>query len=520
MDRNLRIVLFFLIGIFFLHSCAQLGTIEGGAKDEFAPKIVEKSSSPANGTINFTSKTIELTFDEYFTLNNPEENISILPTDVKIKTKVEKKKLILELEGDCKANTTYQISFNNAIKDLNEGNDSLMHYVFSTGDFIDSLTYTGKVGDGYSGELQAQILVALYPEGDSIQNSKPIYFTKTDKSGDFQFSYLKAGKYDLYAFQDQNKDLKWQTTEKVGFKSEVLSLDSSLVDSSAILVFPPKAIAKITSKSFIPPNQIKIGSNQDLRQTAWKYKDTLIETRSIYFFKNDSIALFLPDDPKADFNLSSEGNFDTLFFRVNDKKVLIKSEFFPSNKTLTEFQNIKLMTSALIKGIDSTLILFQALDSSEVKPIFHLSQSYLEITFSNKLSSDVKITFLPNAIHYNNGQFNDTIRETFLVKQEKEFGSMIFLNANLPSNSIVEILSSGKVIRQVSSQELSRNKTVAFIEGGEYSFRIIRDENQNGKWDGGDVLSRKQAEEVLHFPQKVKVRANWETEVELDLKEK
>lgn len=520
MDRHVRIIFFLLVGIFFLYSCAQLGTIEGGPRDEFAPKTVEKGLTPENGTTNFTSKTIELTFDEYFTLNNPQENISILPTDVKIKTKVEKKKLILELEGDCKANTTYQISFNSAVKDFNEGNDSLMHYVFSTGSFIDSLTYSGKVADAYSGELQGQILVALYPEGDSIQSTKASYFTKTDKSGAFQFSYLKAGKYDLYAFQDQNKDLKWQATEKVGFKSEVLSIDSSLVDSSAVLVFPAKVLAKITSKSFIPPNQIKIGSNQDLRQTAWKYKDTLIETRSIYFFKNDSIALFLPDDPKSDFSLSSEGNFDTLFFRVNDKKMLIKSEFFPSNKTLTEFQNIKLMTSALMKGIDSTLILFQTLDSSSVKPIFHLSQNYLEITFSNKLSSDVEITFLPNAIHYNNGQFNDTIRETFLVKQENEFGSLIFLNANFPSNLLIEILNAGKVIRQVSSQELSANKTVSFLEAGEYSFRIVRDENQNGKWDGGDVLKRKQAEEVLHFPQTVKIRANWETELELDLKEK
>jgi hypothetical protein len=52
---------------------------------------------------------------------------------------------------------------------------------------------------------------------------------------------------------------------------------------------------------------------------------------------------------------------------------------------------------------------------------------------------------------------------------------------------------------------------------GEYSFRIILDENKNEKWDPIDVQQQKQAEDVLYFNTPVKVRANWEVETTLEI---
>lgn len=52
---------------------------------------------------------------------------------------------------------------------------------------------------------------------------------------------------------------------------------------------------------------------------------------------------------------------------------------------------------------------------------------------------------------------------------------------------------------------------------GEYSFRIILDENKNEKWDPIDVLQQKQAEGVLYFNTFVKVRANWDAETTLEI---
>ena len=49
-------------------SCAQIGTLTGGDKDETPPKIV--GSEPAEKTLNFSDDKITIVFDEYFQLNN------------------------------------------------------------------------------------------------------------------------------------------------------------------------------------------------------------------------------------------------------------------------------------------------------------------------------------------------------------------------------------------------------------------------------------------------------------------
>ena len=56
--RNYFIELSLVIGL--LSSCAQIGTIEGGAKDENPPRVVK--SSVENGTVNFKEKKIEWVF--------------------------------------------------------------------------------------------------------------------------------------------------------------------------------------------------------------------------------------------------------------------------------------------------------------------------------------------------------------------------------------------------------------------------------------------------------------------------
>ena len=82
----MRLVRFyFIIGLVvsILTSCAQIGTIEGGKKDENPPRVVK--SSVENKTVNFSGKKIEWVFDEYFQLNNPQNSVSITPNHTRLK---------------------------------------------------------------------------------------------------------------------------------------------------------------------------------------------------------------------------------------------------------------------------------------------------------------------------------------------------------------------------------------------------------------------------------------------------
>ena len=50
---------------------------------------------------------------------------------------------------------------------------------------------------------------------------------------------------------------------------------------------------------------------------------------------------------------------------------------------------------------------------------------------------------------------------------------------------------------------------------GEYSFRVIRDANGNGKWDVGEYSTLTQPEAVDTYSKKTKIRANWTIDVTL-----
>ena len=56
------------------------------------------------------------------------------------------------------------------------------------------------------------------------------------------------------------------------------------------------------------------------------------------------------------------------------------------------------------------------------------------------------------------------------------------------------------------------------LNPGEYKLRIISDENNNNNWDTGNYLFKKQAEKVNYYPGNIKVRANWDLEINLKTK--
>ena len=49
-----------------------------------------------------------------------------------------------------------------------------------------------------------------------------------------------------------------------------------------------------------------------------------------------------------------------------------------------------------------------------------------------------------------------------------------------------------------------------FLNPGNYRIRIIFDANQNGKWDTGSFLEKKQPERVIYYPGAIEMSANWE----------
>ncbi len=101
--------------------------------------------------------------------------------------------ITVKLKDSLESNTTYSINFRNAIKDFSEGNILKgFTYIFSTGQYIDSLEITGKVILAETGKVDSTLIVMLHTCADDsiVVKEKPRYIAKVDGKGSFIFKNL------------------------------------------------------------------------------------------------------------------------------------------------------------------------------------------------------------------------------------------------------------------------------------------------------------------------------------------
>ena len=242
-----------LLTAFLAQRCANAVAPTGGPKDTTPPVVVQ--AVPENHSVNFVGNKIEITFDEYITLENANQNVLISPPltekpDIKLKNKT----VVVKFKESLAANTTYTINFGSAIKDLHEGNPFKDYvYSFSTGDHIDTLSIAGKVLNAEDKKPVENVYVSLYAADRENLDSLPLsiapnYITKTDKEGNFSLNGLADKKYLVFALKDVNSNLYFdQPNEEVAFLDSLVAasypqtlmpkvMDTMAVDSTAMKV--------------------------------------------------------------------------------------------------------------------------------------------------------------------------------------------------------------------------------------------------------------------------------------------
>ncbi|MBI2258949.1 MAG: Ig-like domain-containing protein [Flavobacteriia bacterium] len=506
--------LFLSLFLFLLYSCAQIGDISGGEKDVTAPKII--SCNPPNKSVYFTEKKIEFTFDEYIKLNNPNDNAIILPFGAKLKVTAKKKKMRIEWGDELLPNSSYQINMNSLVKDIKEGNDSVMTYVFSTGAFLDSLSLKGVIIDVESNSLQEGWTVFLNNTDDILQ-TKPTYFVKTNKKGEFKIENIKEGKYFLYAIKDESKDLLFQRTEGIAFMDSFISIYST--DSAQIVLnsFKNLELPKIKTKKYISPNLLILSTTFPISQSKLYLDSVLVKNENIKELKEDSVVLVLdnaliPANHQLVFQYGDTK--DTTTFFVSKKEEKLSYIIFPTDKKLVNKKEVEFLFNAPIISINTALIESMTTDSISIPFTYQIDKTILFIYFSDTLNKNVSFTLKKDAISFENNQDMKEIKTNFILKSEKDFATLILKN-KIPEKSILEIKNSN-VKLLYTDKKLNENLRIEKLEPGEYSVRLILDENGNEKWDTGDFFKRQQAEKILFFNDKIKLRANWETEIEID----
>ena len=107
----------------------------------------------------------------------------------------------------------------------------------------------------------------------------------------------------------------------------------------------------------------------------------------------------------------------------------------------------------------------------------------------------------------------------FTSKKESDYGSIDIKIANIDSNlhPILLLMKDSKIfLQQQAKQEKYKIK---LFNPGEYQISILFDINNNSKWDTGNYWKKLQPEKVVARKQTLQIRANWDNELRIDLKD-
>lgn len=502
----------YFIVCFLLVACAQIKSLEGGPRDESAP--VPMGMVPANETVNFNGQAIAIRFDEYVKLNNPLQTISVIPNDIKIKAELQDKTLLLYWEESMRENTTYSIFLNKTIRDVNESNDSIMQLVFSTGPFIDSLSYSTFVVDAKDGLPKKNMVVGLFDHPDSL---RPIYFAQTDQNGKVKLNYLKEGAFYIRAFEDLSKRGIIGKNESIAFREVMVSPGMDYIDSVPLKAFSPLPKPDITTFKFNAPGTFVVGANRSLENAELRLNGNEIPKDRIKFIKNDSLLIVTRpgEDNLFIFSATTDDWTDTTRARVVPTRNKITNINTPSTDYFPG-KPIVLSSLDLIDAVDTSKItIFNFTDSTVINDYtFEIKGNELELLIPDFTGEKIKITVNPEALKITEGWTFQKFEQTFNKRADKEFGILNVKISGYSEPIIIEMLSKNAVVK---TEFLTESKVLRFeqLEPGEYTFRIILDENGNQQWDTGNFETKTQPEEIHLFSTPTKVRANWEIDVEL-----
>jgi uncharacterized protein (DUF2141 family) len=533
-----------LIVLLLFASCAQVLTPDGGPKDAIPPHVVEYS--PDSAATNFTGNKIVLKFDEYVQLKDLNNQLIISPPlnndpDVIIR----RREIVITLNDTLLPNTTYSISFGNAIRDITEENvlDNF-RYVFSTGPVIDSLRLSGKIVNASTLAGEKGILVMLYTNtGDSVPlKQRPYYFAKTKDDGSFTLTNLKAGKYKLVALDDKNSNYFFDNAaERIAFSDEVIDLTRNK-DSINLKLFQeePAKQSRIKAQQYaagrfsfaytLPLKDPQITFIPALPPGMDVFKEVSVTGDSIdFWFSNvllDSMTFVVHDEATA-----LNDSVTMMMVKPGDKSRRIRTGATDPRKLfispnvmagqLFDLGKPLIITSnnPLRAFNPKDFILLKGKDTLKAEAVLAANKRTINFNYTFAEDSTYSLFVKPNAVTDWFGQKNDTIKVNFSIRESRYYGTLNVKLTGLPAGNYLLRVVNDKdmVIRELKISDVTTAK-FELLGPGAYRLKLIADENKNGKWDSGNYLQHKQPERVIYYINPIKMRSGWDMDVELIFK--
>lgn len=481
---NIRISGYLLLIITFISAgCANITAPTGGKKDVVPPRLL--SVTPADSLLNTRVKKIELTFDEYINVTDAIKEVQISPI-LSIQPTVvgaNKKVVVKIVDSLLEDNTTYRITFGNAIKDVHENNPfSGYSYMFSTGTYFDSMLLMGVVYNAISGKPDSSgVLVALYSgnENDSaVVKKKPKYVTRSDNKGKFAFAGLPERSFKIYAVKDGNGNIMYDGASQ----GEMIAFNNTVVrsgDSSA---------EQVTLKLFT-----------EEMDSAARRADTLSKVSRMGGLKNKpDFGNKIPYTVNIDTSAPAKRTFDIT------KKLLITWNL----PVQLNYEKIMLDRNSAGTDVDASPVFKEDTTPAHTLTV---STEWLENTeytlrLAKGFAKDTAGNDLPPS------------KYVFRTFRDDDYGKItIHLPGKYRGGKYVLWVVAGEdsVYRKPITDTVVKLTRLA---PAQYIFRIIEDKNGNGKWDAGNLFELRQPEDIIPYTEPLTLKAGWENIVDFEEK--
>ena len=523
-------ICFFALLIAACFQCARRGTPSGGPEDEDPPVLLK--SEPDSMTTNFKEEKIRLYFDEFVVLKDPQNQLIVSPP-FKYAPELSpqgttRKYVEVKIKDTLLENTTYTLNFGQSIVDNNEGNpNAFLTYVFSTGDYIDSLRLKGRIKDAFNNEPDDFVSVMLYEidtayTDSTIYNKLPNYITNTlDSLVEFELRNLKEGTYSLVAIKDESKNnLFDQQTDKIAFVTDTIQIPTD--STYELTLFKEIPDYSASPPNYAASNKIIFGYTGIADSMKIRTLTQLPDTISTMFAKE-------PDKDSINFWFTPF-EIDSILFEVRNNVVQQIDTFTVKTRKLNpdslrinsshrgsiNFDDqFYIQANIPIMELDTSLLKILNKDSLNVDYIASLdkSENKISIDFLKEPNESYQISVMPQFITDFFQQVNDTIFYNLSTGSYADFGN---LRINLVGEVEYPVILQLTNLKGVTKREIIAAEPKLFefnnIEPDNYLIRLIIDSNANQIWDTGNYLKKIQPERVIYYPQEIEVRANWELE--------
>jgi hypothetical protein len=459
----LYLLLLSLIGITHgLVGCANMIPPTGGPRDSLPPLLL--SASPEDSTRQFGGGKIILTFNEFVELNKPLETIIVSPFP-KHPANVEShlRTVTVRLKDTLEPNTTYTIDFGRAIRDINEGNELKgFSYVFTTGNYFDSLSLRGRVLLAQTGKADSTLTVMLHTKfyDSAVAKEPPRYITRLDSAGYFVFHNLPPGRFAIFAVKEEGGMMMYTSDQQLfAFANKPVVVDPT---TEPVLMY-----------AFAKPEEPKPAAT--LKPTTKGTQDKLLRLQ--------------PNLESGQLDLLSQ-----LEISFNDPlKTLDTSKMQLTNEVFAPYPNINYQLDSTRKKLRVQTNWVPGRGYSLI-----LQKGFAEDSLGRKLLR------------------NDTL--SFRTKNTTDYGSvkLRFLNLDLSKHPVLQFVQGDQV--KYSYVFTDRIANIKMFQPGEYELRVLFDDNQNVKWDPGDFFGKhKQPERVQAIQRKLNIKPNWDNEADITL---